>query len=63
MDQDKGSLIKQNERLCVEAKKNKIFIFYFLSAGEVQPLPRKQGFLVWVPVALEDKCHNKECTP
>ena len=41
MGQDKGSLIKQKQRLCVEAKENKRFILYFPSAGDVQPLPGK----------------------
>lgn len=45
MDEHKGSRIKQ--RLRMEAKENR-FTLYFPSAGNVQPLPRKQGFkLLW----------------
>jgi len=29
MGQDKGSLIKQKQRLCMEEKENKRFILYF----------------------------------
>jgi len=42
--QDEGSLIKQKQRPCAEAKENKRFILYFPSAGDVHPLPRKKGF-------------------
>jgi len=37
MGQDKGSLIKQKQRLSAEAKENKKFVLYFPSAGTVQP--------------------------
>ena len=42
--EDKGSLIKQKQRPRVEAKENRRFILSFPSAGDVQPLPGKQGF-------------------
>jgi len=42
--QDKGSLIKQKQWPCMEAKENEIFILYFPSAGDIQPLPGQQGF-------------------
>lgn len=45
VDQNKGSLAKQKQRPCVEAKKNRRFILYFPSAGDVYPLPRKEWFL------------------
>jgi len=44
MGQDKGNLIKQKKRPCVEAKENKRFTPFFPSAGDVQPLPMKEGF-------------------
>ena len=43
MGQAKGSLIKQKQSLHAEAKEGR-FILYFLLAGDVQPLPGKQGF-------------------
>jgi len=39
---DKGSLIKQEQRLTVEAKENERFVLYFPSADNVQPLPGLQ---------------------
>lgn len=41
--QDNSSLIKQKQRLYVEAEEKKILILYFPSAGVGQPILKKQG--------------------
>lgn len=43
MGQEKGSLIKQKQRLSAEAKENKRFVVY-IPAGNTQTLPGKEGF-------------------
>lgn len=44
MGQDKGSLMKQKQMPCMEAKENKRFVLYFPSLSNVQQLPGKQDF-------------------
>lgn len=63
LGQDKGSLIKQNQRLLAEAKVNKIFIFilYLSPAGDLQPLLRKLGFSTHSGFFRRQKCHSNEC--
>lgn len=60
MCQDKGSLVKQKQRLCAEAKENAYLFSTSYQQVMSTHLPGGKAS-VCVAVALEDECYSNEC--